>query len=65
MLKIASEKSHLYLWCPNALLAWGLQTMKAWGFEYKTNIVWLKIKIEVPTPSTSLRAGSTSQKVRR
>jgi N6-adenosine-specific RNA methylase IME4 len=42
--KIASEKSHLYLWCPNALLAWGLQTMKAWGFEYKTNIVWLKIR---------------------
>jgi N6-adenosine-specific RNA methylase IME4 len=37
-------KSHLYLWCPNALLAWGLQTMKAWGFEYKTNIVWLKVR---------------------
>src|SRR5437588_12692501 len=42
--KIASEKSHLYLWCPNALIAWGLQTMKAWGFEYKTNIVWLKVR---------------------
>ena len=42
--KIAAEKSHLYLWCPNALLAWGLQTMKAWGFEYKTNIVWLKVR---------------------
>ena len=42
--KIAAAKSHLYLWCPNALLAWGLQTMKAWGFEYKTNIVWLKVR---------------------
>jgi N6-adenosine-specific RNA methylase IME4 len=42
--RIAAEKSHLYLWCPNALLAWGLQTMKAWGFEYKTNIVWLKVR---------------------
>ena len=42
--KIAAEKSLLYLWCPNALLAWGLQTMKAWGFEYKTNIVWLKVR---------------------
>jgi N6-adenosine-specific RNA methylase IME4 len=42
--KIASDKSHLYLWCPNALLAWGLQAMKAWGFEYKTNIVWLKVR---------------------
>jgi N6-adenosine-specific RNA methylase IME4 len=42
--QIASERSHLYLWCPNALIAWGLQTMKAWGFEYKTNIVWLKVR---------------------
>jgi N6-adenosine-specific RNA methylase IME4 len=42
--KIVVEKSHLYLWCPNALLAWGLQTMKAWGLEYKTNIVWLKVR---------------------
>lgn len=41
---IAAEKSHLYLWCPNALLAWGLQTMKSWGFEYKTSIVWLKVR---------------------
>src|SRR5438477_5110081 len=42
--QIAAEKSHLYLWCPNALLAWGLQVMDAWGFTYKTNIVWLKIR---------------------
>lgn len=38
------EKSHLYLWCPNAMLAEGLQIMKAWGFTYKTNIVWYKIR---------------------
>lgn len=44
MSQIAAEKSHLYLWCPNALLAWGLQVMKSWGFEYKTNIVWLKVR---------------------
>lgn len=42
--KIAADKSHLYLWCPNALLGWGLRVMEAWGFEYKTNIVWLKIR---------------------
>lgn len=41
---IAMEKAHLYLWCPNALLSWGLQVMRAWGFEYKTNIVWLKVR---------------------
>jgi N6-adenosine-specific RNA methylase IME4 len=41
---IASEKSHLYLWVPNALLQEGLEVMKAWGFEYKTNVVWHKIR---------------------
>lgn len=38
------EDSHLYLWVPNALLQEGLEVMKAWGFEYKTNIVWHKIR---------------------
>lgn len=42
--KIASEKSHLYLWVPNALLPEGLAVMKEWGFEYKGNIVWEKIR---------------------
>jgi len=40
----AKEKCHLYLWCPNALLQRGLETMAAWGFEYKSNIVWYKIR---------------------
>ena len=37
-------KAHLYLWCPNALLPEGLAVMKAWGFTYKSNIVWHKIR---------------------
>jgi N6-adenosine-specific RNA methylase IME4 len=41
---IAEANSHLYLWVPNALLAEGLETMKKWGFTYKTNIVWYKIR---------------------
>lgn len=40
----ADEQSHLYLWVPNALLAEGLDVMKAWGFQYKTNIVWHKVR---------------------
>jgi N6-adenosine-specific RNA methylase IME4 len=40
----AKDKSHLYLWVPNALLTEGLQIMKAWGFCYKTNIVWYKVR---------------------
>ncbi len=42
--KIADEKSHLYLWIPNALLPQGLEVMQAWGFEYKTNIIWEKVR---------------------
>lgn len=42
--EIAEEKSHLYLWIPNALLPDGLEVMKAWGFEYKTNIIWEKVR---------------------
>lgn len=36
--------SHLYLWVPNALLGDGLAVMAAWGFTYKTNIVWYKTR---------------------
>lgn len=41
---VADEKSHLYLWIPNALLPEGLEVMTAWGFEYKTNIIWEKVR---------------------
>jgi N6-adenosine-specific RNA methylase IME4 len=40
----AAEKSHLYLWVPNALIAEGLDVLNAWGFTYKTNIIWYKIR---------------------
>ncbi len=42
--KISAPTSHLYLWVPNALLPEGLQVMKAWGFSYKSNIVWHKLR---------------------
>jgi N6-adenosine-specific RNA methylase IME4 len=42
--KLAAAKSHLYLWVPNALLMEGLQVMRAWGFTYKSNIVWFKVR---------------------
>ncbi len=41
---VAEETAHLYLWVPNALLPEGLEVMKAWGFNYKSNIVWHKIR---------------------
>lgn len=36
--------AHLYLWVPNALLPDGLRVMHEWGFDYKSNIVWRKIR---------------------
>ena len=42
--KLAASESHLYLWIPNALIAEGLKVMKHWGFKYKTNLVWYKIR---------------------
>ena len=41
---IAGDKAQLYLWIPNALLPDGLAVMDAWGFEYKANIIWEKIR---------------------
>ena len=42
--QLAAPTAHLYLWCPNALLPDGLAVMKAWGFAYKSNIVWHKVR---------------------
>jgi N6-adenosine-specific RNA methylase IME4 len=42
--ELSLPKSHLYLWSPNALLLEALNIMKAWGFTYKTNIVWYKVR---------------------
>ena len=41
---IAAETAHLYLWVPNALLPYGLEVMDSWGFNYKTNIIWYKVR---------------------
>ena len=42
--RVVIEPAHLYLWVPNALLQEGLKVLEAWGFRYKTNIVWHKIR---------------------
>lgn len=42
--KLTLPQSHVYLWCPNALLPEALNIMKAWGFTYKTNVVWYKVR---------------------
>ncbi len=42
--RLVQPTAHLYLWVPNALVANGLEVMNRWGFTYKTNIVWYKIR---------------------
>ena len=42
--RVSSKRSHLYLWVPNALIKEGLEVMDAWGFKYKTNLIWRKIR---------------------
>ena len=42
--EIVQEPGHLYLWVPNALLPEGIDVLRAWGFEYKSNIVWHKVR---------------------
>lgn len=42
--QVARERAHLYLWVPNALMPDGLRVMEAWGFSYKSNLIWHKIR---------------------
>ncbi|GMV89814.1 MAG: hypothetical protein AMXMBFR81_27450 [Chthonomonas sp.] len=42
--RIAKPAAHLYLWVPNALISEGLDVMRRWGFTYKSNIVWYKVR---------------------
>lgn len=42
--KYTDERAHCYLWVPNALMPDGLFVLESWGFEYKTNLIWHKIR---------------------
>jgi len=39
---LADETTVLFLWATNPLLPEALKVLAAWGFEYKTNIAWIK-----------------------
>lgn len=41
---VLQESAHCYLWVPNALLPEGLAVLEAWGFQYKSNLVWHKVR---------------------
>jgi N6-adenosine-specific RNA methylase IME4 len=41
---LTAKEAHCYLWVPNALLDEGLKVLEAWGFTYKSNLVWYKTR---------------------
>ena len=41
---ISSENAILFMWVTMPLLDRSFEVMKAWGFEYKTNIIWEKVR---------------------
>lgn len=42
--QVAMARAHLYLWVPNALIREGLEVLGRWGFQYKSQIVWYKVR---------------------
>lgn len=41
---VMKDQAHCYLWVPNALLTEGLRVLEAWGFTYKTMLIWHKVR---------------------
>jgi len=39
---VVNENAHLYLWCLNSVMDWGFEVARAWGFDPKTVITWIK-----------------------
>jgi N6-adenosine-specific RNA methylase IME4 len=45
ILNLASPDAVLFMWTTASHLQESFQVLAAWGFEYKTNAVWVKDKI--------------------
>lgn len=43
---LAAKNAHLYLWTTNPKLPFTFEVMRAWGFEYKTTLTWLKTRAD-------------------
>jgi len=40
--RVAAENAHLHLWTTNGFLREAFQVMDAWGFTFKSCLVWIK-----------------------
>lgn len=43
-----AKDAALFLWVTNPMLREGLTLVERWGFEYKTNVVWVKTELRRP-----------------
>jgi len=43
--ELAEENAHLHLWTTNAFLQDAFKVMDAWGFTFKSSLVWVKDQI--------------------
>ena len=41
-LKLVADNAHLHLWTTNAFLREAFTVIEAWGFQYKSCLVWIK-----------------------
>ena len=44
---MAADAAHLYLWTTNSFLREAFSIIDAWGFEYKTGLVWVKPQLGI------------------
>ncbi|MEX0832944.1 MAG: MT-A70 family methyltransferase [Actinomycetota bacterium] len=41
---VVADPSHCYLWTPNALIPEAVRVLEEWGFNYKTMLIWHKVR---------------------
>jgi N6-adenosine-specific RNA methylase IME4 len=45
VVEIVGQQAHLHLWTTNAFLEEAFEVIRAWGFEFKSMLIWCKDKI--------------------
>lgn len=54
--EVAADNAHLYLWVTNAFMDEGHDVVRAWGFEPKSIVTWVKMQHGYP-PQVSMKMG--------
>lgn len=57
VVQFADDQAHLYLWVTNSFLRHGFDIVKAWGFEPKSVLTWVKTYDKEIQPSWMLQEG--------